>query len=237
MNCKLESEGHFNKLTYNETTELDVANVSEIFKYLDERQKASREKNHEESKKETYDESVESNPEYQLWEDDENTEEERDLKNKDVDQRDPVDLDDSPCCPTHYRVPVEPRRNREVHEHFRDIRIEADKDLKRKVTVLIFEKELVIDRKRIEIGDEVILFNKLIPNVNFAGCWNGPVVEDCVSSKIKKVDGYHNIPPVLFHLYEEGSHLRVELFNNNFVRRVTTEITEYEIKDRLMIRH
>jgi len=102
--------------------------------------------------------------------------------------------------------------------------------LKGKFTVLIFDKEVQIEKSKILVTDKLVLFNTEIPSVNFASCWNNEYTEpNYVIPETKRVVTYNNVPEIPYTVSESGYHLRIELFNNSFVRKGETNINEYKI--------
>ena len=70
----------------------------------------------------------------------------------------------------------------------------------------------------------------MIPRIHFAGCGYEDQCDLSVTNWIKgtkhSANVYYNLPPVTFNISEQGYHLKLDLFNNNFVRRgLSTTIT------------
>jgi len=102
-------------------------------------------------------------------------------------------------------------------------------DAKADFTVFIFDKEIKIETSRILIDDDAIVFDEEIPRVNFAGCtWEmGDYVIDKFTKQELKLSGFANIPPIPYKVHDEGYHLKIELFNNGFVRNEEMTFAKY----------
>ena len=226
--------GYFNKLTYNETTQLNIKKIDEIFKYLNKRWEDGQKKDNLINRvKEEYDGVVENMDEEknELKEDDVSSDEEKEIDPRRENLDYSVDSERSQCCPFHCYDHFEATKHPDVLEAYQAIRKKADEENKKKLAVLILGKELVIDTGRMCIDSKSITFNERIASVNFASCWNGPQAEHFIHPKKKEVEGYKDLPPILYQTHEDGHHLRIELFNSNFVRMTKEKIVEYEIKN------
>jgi len=112
----------------------------------------------------------------------------------------------------------------ENHEEIRDGITEA----KEKFTVFIFNEEIKIETSKIQINEDSIVFGEKIPIVNFASCQFGmDEAEDLFETDEINLTGYANIPPIQYTVHPEGYHLKIELFNNGFVRKEEFNWTKY----------
>jgi len=105
-------------------------------------------------------------------------------------------------------------------------------DLKKDFSIFIFNKEIKIETEKIQINENTITFNEKIPSVNFASCQYSIDDDGAVDQFAQRdlyVSGYANIPPIPYVAHDEGYHLKIELFNNGFVRNQQFEFTKYEI--------
>jgi len=104
-------------------------------------------------------------------------------------------------------------------------------NLQKEFTLFIFNKEIKIKKSNIKINHDTIIFDERIPSVNFAACREHKLSDDYVGEIVSKEDllisGYTNIPPISYIEYDEGYHLKIELFNNGFVRAQDKKLTKY----------
>ena len=206
MNCKIKDfSGSFNTLTYDIVLDPEINSISEIYQYLEKHTK-----NKILLKKEF------PNPKWQ----------------KKVLQPISYKTLEDQCCYTHYR-------NDDFYLKSRQVRMIYDKKVKENEArwekiknnyhLIIYDKEVYINSSKMEIIDNYILFAGNIPPVNFAACQSGELPEDFIISKTNKIKGYGNIPPIWFESTEKGHHLKIELFNSKFLRKLDTEMRDYEI--------
>ena len=92
------------------------------------------------------------------------------------------------------------------------------KKMKQEFSIFLFNKEIKIEKSKIKVTNNAILFGGEMPAVNFASCY-GPYPEFEGHHTIQNIDikGYSNIPPIQYKTYPDGYHLKIELFNNGFV--------------------
>jgi len=107
-------------------------------------------------------------------------------------------------------------------------------ELKEEWTIFIFNNEIRIETQKIQINEQTITFNENIPTVNFASCQYDMENFDSynldkIPTKEVYVSGFANIPPIPYVIHDEGYHLKIELFNNGFVRNEEFEFTRYDI--------
>ena len=89
-------------------------------------------------------------------------------------------------------------------------------------------KEVQIEKSNIEIADNVIRFKTTMPIINFAACWQEfDYIDDFIKHKTTNIRGYGNIPPIQYAEEEDKYHLKIELFQNGFVRKRNNFIKEY----------
>ena len=143
------------------------------------------------------------------------------------------------CCPNHHPRSFNPFKNKKVSlalgNEYLTKKFEMNA-LRFRFPILIFNKRIFINKSRIKMTDKLIIFGKKIPSVNFAACssdscWGGNWVwgdnlspYDFVSRKKQEANWYKNIPPIPYKVYANGYHLKIELFNNKFVRRRTEPV-------------
>jgi len=91
-------------------------------------------------------------------------------------------------------------------------------------------KEVQIEKSNIEIADNVIRFKTTMPIINFAACWQEMYdISDFIKHKTTNIRGYGNIPPIQYAEEEDKYHLKIELFQNRFVRIIDTLYKKYFI--------
>jgi len=104
-------------------------------------------------------------------------------------------------------------------------------DLQEEFTIFIFNKEIKIKKSNIKINNDTIIFDEKIPSVNFAACREHKLYDDYIGELVPEenllVSGYTNIPPIPYIIYDEGYHLKIELFNNGFVRSQDHKLKKY----------
>lgn len=205
FNCKSESGIVFNKLTYSKVIKLEIKDINQILKYLTTESNQKKHYKEEEHKEEIKEEK------------------QIEKKNK-----------RAPCCETHYRNSFSPYECADVMAYFDLCKKEETTQInnfKEKFGVCILGEDIEIDKARINLtADNYILFDNQIPVVNFAGCWNGGCsYKNFVAVAPKILTGYTNMPPIPFKIYQDGYHLRIELFNNTFVRKGQERIKGYSI--------
>lgn len=117
---------------------------------------------------------------------------------------------------------VEHPTEEEITNFLRDKDSEIREEMmnaKEQFTVFIFNQEIKMETSRIQITDDAIVFNEKIPSVNFASCQlDINDLEDQFNKQKISLSAFGNIPPIPYVVYDEGYHLKIELFNNGFVR-------------------
>ncbi len=113
-----------------------------------------------------------------------------------------------------------------LHYNHLNIR-ESLVDLKKEFTMFIFNKKIKIEKSKIQIKSDRIVFDEKIPTVNFASCQYSIEDESGLNQEDLYISGYANIPPIPYVVYDEGYHLKIELFNNGFVRDDQFEFQKY----------
>jgi len=108
--------------------------------------------------------------------------------------------------------------------------------MKKKLTIFLFNKEIKIEKSKIKVTEDSIIFGDKIPGINFAAltlyCSAHDIDYDgCHSVHDINVKGYGNIPPIHYKTFKDGYHLKIELFNNGFVRNISKELTVYSPLD------
>jgi len=90
------------------------------------------------------------------------------------------------------------------------------------------DQKIEIEKNNIEIEDNIIRFKSKMPIINFAACWGGGYdYWDYVKYNTKNIRAYGNIPPIQYTEEEDKYHLKIELFQNGFVRKRNNFIKEY----------
>jgi len=114
-------------------------------------------------------------------------------------------------------------RNSEIKEQL--------SDLQEEFSIFIFNKEVKIKMSNIEITDDTIIFDEMIPSVSFAACMehkkNIHYMEKLIAQENICISGYKRIPPIPYVESDEGYHLKIELFNNGFVRNKEFEFSRH----------
>jgi len=106
-------------------------------------------------------------------------------------------------------------------------------DKKDDFAIFIFNKEIKIEKSKIRINEDSIVFEEKIPPVNFASCqYDIENMESEIFEKKKSnLTAYANIPPIPYVVHPEGYHLKIELFNNGFVRQKDFKIKRVVLKE------
>ena len=93
-----------------------------------------------------------------------------------------------------------------------------------KVPLLIFNEELVINESSIKVDGDKIFFlrgphDEPRPRVNFAGCWDGPYGSVPQYMRTSQEIGAMNLqlPPILWHEFDEGYQFVLDLFRNDWM--------------------
>jgi len=104
--------------------------------------------------------------------------------------------------------------------------------------IFIFNEEIKIEKSKIRINEDSIVFEEKIPPVHFAGqgkvCYYKIEVDNAelFDKKTLSLKGYTNIPPIPYVVHPEGYHLKIELFNNGFVREEDFKIERVSLKEK-----
>jgi len=151
------------------------------------------------------------------------------------------------CCQKHHYNNFDPLKSKSLKKFTRKleaIQTMKKNDLKDKFTILIMDKRTEISLKNIIISETHISFKNTIPQFNFAGssydrhkrnlqsvCWvyGHYKKSDYVVSKQKSVALYEDLPSVPYQVTDQGYHLKLELFQNNLIRKAEETLEEYFI--------
>ena len=117
-------------------------------------------------------------------------------------------------------------------------------DLQKKYTMMIMGKNIELPDENIIVKDNLISFKEIIPGFNFAGsesdryihtntCWvyGEYKKSDFIASKEKAITLYKSLPSIPYQVVDGGYHLRLELFQNNLIRRTEDNLKKYFIVD------
>lgn len=112
--------------------------------------------------------------------------------------------------------------------------------LGKKITVIIFDKELFLDMEKIEVFDDKINFNIDLPQINFASAWSPNRVEIYDSSEVMTIEGYQSIPTISYIQTDNLLHFRIDLFVNNFMRKTQVKlkiptVTSYSDEEPMLV--
>lgn len=94
-----------------------------------------------------------------------------------------------------------------------------------KSEVCIFGKKVVIDLSNLYVEKDKVSFKKLtIPRVHFAGCdmesppcWDGRNESEFTYEESIEYQRFTNIPPIYYNQTDKGFHLKLDIFNNNYI--------------------
>jgi len=121
-------------------------------------------------------------------------------------------------------------------------------DLQKQYTIMVMDKKVQLPDENIVVQDDFISFNVNIWGFNFAAsdysdsledlkernydtCWIYGEYKrsDFVVSRDKKVSLYKGLPSIPYRILDQGYHLRLELFQNNLIRKAEDTLKEYFI--------
>ena len=95
------------------------------------------------------------------------------------------------------------------------------------VPLIVLGKELVLNESSLQVvGDKIlILSDKGLGRINFAACWNTETVGDFITVDKEIPAPRLLLPPILFHDFEDGFHLTLDVFRNDWMVEVDEENT------------
>jgi len=214
FNCKFDTKDSFNKLTYTQEIVLKRDNVQDIFDVLLDPSKGFKTPSKGSKEEET---KVNSDVKTELEESEENQGEAHkylkfhsDFCLMEEEESKHGDMPESLVY---------------AYEQKKNVKYDQLFELNEEFPIVIFDKQIIISKHSIEVTDKVITFINQIPRVNFASYRIGPFEKDYMATREKEAVNYTNIPPIHYIAYEKGYHLRIELFNNKFLRRNTVPVT------------
>lgn len=134
------------------------------------------------------------------------------------------DDDPDPCCPFHAFPTFDAWENDDVKELYKRSRKYTRKDLFG-APLLLFNRELVLNESNIVVQGDKIYFlqgpeGKSIRPINFAACWNGPPPEEFIGISEEIVAPRLLIPPITIQRFDQGYHLMLDFFRNDWMVRV-----------------
>jgi len=249
FNYKFDTKDSFNRLTYTEEASLKRDNVEEIFEVLINPNKGFKTPSKNSKEKEETKVNLDVKTKLEKSEDDPNTasnylKTHSDFCSMELEENQNDDLhnlilqkSEEHCCHYHNNYnyeynhsPSESTFNPEKSEGLikfyqekKTLKYSGLEKLNDEFPIVIFDKQIIISKKNIEITDKSIIFKNQIPLIHFAAgiCWvHGEKLTDAfVGMQKKEAVTYTNIPPIDYRTYEKGYHLRIELFNNKFLRK------------------
>jgi hypothetical protein len=137
------------------------------------------------------------------------------------------DEDGGGCCPFHCWSTFDAWKDLDVQSVY-----ETCCDYTRRklfgVPLLVLNQELVINESNIKIvGDKMFFLRgsngKPLPPINFAACWNCETEFIDVDQKISAPQFL--IPPIMLHEFDQGYHLVLDFFRNDWMVQVDDEHT------------
>jgi len=124
-----------------------------------------------------------------------------------------IDSDDenTHCCNYHCYENFDPENCPDVVDECNN----QNMKIINKYSLIIFGKEVYI-HDNIVIDDKYIIVNDKIPKVNFASCWNSEYMD--VNYISKNNAECINIPKIPYVTEHKCHHLKMDMFNNGFIR-------------------
>eukprot|EP00340_Litonotus_pictus_P002091 CAMPEP_0170527406 /NCGR_PEP_ID=MMETSP0209-20121228/12875_1 /TAXON_ID=665100 ORGANISM="Litonotus pictus, Strain P1" /NCGR_SAMPLE_ID=MMETSP0209 /ASSEMBLY_ACC=CAM_ASM_000301 /LENGTH=634 /DNA_ID=CAMNT_0010817899 /DNA_START=637 /DNA_END=2541 /DNA_ORIENTATION=+ len=138
-------------------------------------------------------------------------------------------VDDSQCCPRHHSSkgkPFVPNKNKRVVDYANKKNFEETQKKLKNGEVFLFGKKVVVDFKSMKVDEKKVFFDKMIiPRVHFAGCdndeppcWSGESETSFIIEEDVDCKEYCCVPPIYYASAPLGFHLRLDIFNNNYIR-------------------
>ena len=98
------------------------------------------------------------------------------------------------------------------------------------VPLLVLNQELVINESNIKIvGDKMFFLKgsngKPLPPINFAACWNSEESHEFINVDQEISAPQLLIPPIMLHEFDQGYHLVLDFFCNDWMVQVDDEHT------------
>lgn len=136
------------------------------------------------------------------------------------------------CCPFHSWRPFNAWKNSDVQSVYESCCNYTQRKIF-EVPLLVLNQELVINESNIKIvGDKMFFLKgsngKSLPRINFASCWDcleTPCGPDFISVDQQISAPQFLIPPIMFHKFDQGYHLVLDFFRNDWMVQVDDEHT------------
>jgi hypothetical protein len=142
------------------------------------------------------------------------------------DEDDYEEEEGDPCCPFHYCTTFDAWKDDYVQDTYK----KCWEYTRRKLfgaPLLMLNQELVVNKSNIKIvGDKMFFLNdSSLPPINFAACWNGGGPEVFIDIDQEISAPQLLIPPIMLHEFDQGYHLVLDFFRNDWMVRVDDEHT------------
>jgi hypothetical protein len=144
------------------------------------------------------------------------------------DEDDDGDDDEGPgCCPFHCWKTFDAWEDDDVHNAY-NVCWSYTKRKIYEAPVTIFGHDIMLNASKVMIKDDKLyilrdLQDKALPPINFAACWNG-IEPPAFIGIDKELDALNLLlPPIQFHESDQGYHLKLDFFRNDWVLRVDDE--------------
>lgn len=144
-------------------------------------------------------------------------------------------IEDKYCCPSHCYPKFKPKKCRDVVQFLHETQKECSErveEIKSSFPITIFDNQLFISREQVVLSEDYISFKNQIPSINFAACWNDYNEREFIGFTQKNETCYSNIPPIQYKILKECYHMKIELFNNKFVRKTIAKVKSPYITDK-----
>jgi len=147
------------------------------------------------------------------WDDDEEEEEEEEVEG-------------GGCCPMHCYKTFDAWNDDYVHDAYKRCWAYTRRKLFG-APLLMLNHELVVNESNIKVlGDKMFfLNNSSLPPINFAACWSGGKPEGFIDIDQEISAPRLLIPPIMLHEFDQGYHLVLDFFRNDWMVRVDDEHT------------
>jgi hypothetical protein len=134
-----------------------------------------------------------------------------------------------PCCPFHCYTTFDAWRDEYVQSNYETCCNYTRRKLFG-VPLLVLNQELVIYESNLKIvGDKMFFLkgsnDKALPPINFAACWNSVEWHEFIDVDQEISAPQLLIPPIMLHEFDQGYHLVLDFFRNDWMVRVDDEHT------------
>lgn len=131
------------------------------------------------------------------------------------------------CCPIHDYTPFKSWESLNVQSVYNRCCDYTRRKLFG-VPLLVLNQELVINESNIKVvGDKMFFLRgsngKPLPRFNFAACWNSDFPEKFIDIDQEISAPKFLIPPIILHEFDQGYHLVLDFFRNDWMVRVDDE--------------